>query len=298
MMVDDIKRNLEVSFNQNPSFKAENLSRDNTVEDKIFSYAIKMTSQFTLDLNNFYEKMKTFELRPLSIYANKGLVSYDVKENIGYINKDALINDENNDYNIDNLFTQIMLMVTTSRDNYYGFGSESTLSALNDACTYMIASNLSGASLKNNLEEELDALNLFDDILEGSKMRINFINAYFSNNGSILKEEINKCGISDDILNRINYFNQSKLSNLRLPGEFADIVNDINKASAKLLNNGVLSEEGMDNIISWQFSDDVLDNSTVGLTKSRENLINFVNYYKENQSNMVRQNQQVMSKVA
>ena len=113
-----------------------------------------------------------------------------------------------------------------------------------------------------------------------------------------LKEEINKCGISDDILNRINYFNQSKLSNLRLPGEFADIVNDINKASAKLLNNGVLSEEGMDNIISWQFSDDVLDNSTVGLTKSRENLINFVNYYKENQSNMVRQNQQVMSKVA
>ena len=76
MMVDDIKRNLEVSFNQNPSFKAENLSRDNTVEDKIFSYAIKMTSQFTLDLNNFYEKMKTFELRPLSIYANKGLVSY------------------------------------------------------------------------------------------------------------------------------------------------------------------------------------------------------------------------------
>lgn len=170
MMVDDIKRNLEVSFNQNPNFKAENLGRDNTVEDKIFSYAIKITSQFTIDLNNFYEKMKTFELRPLSIYANKGFVSYDPKENIGYINKYVLTSDDNNDYNVDNLFTQIMLMVTTSRDNYYGFGNESSLSALNDACTYMIASNVSGAAVKNYHEEETVALNLLNTILEGANV--------------------------------------------------------------------------------------------------------------------------------
>lgn len=298
MMVDDIKRNLEVSFNQNPNFKAENLGRDNTVEDKIFSYAIKITSQFTIDLNNFYEKMKTFELKPLSIYANKGVISYDAKENTGYINKKVLTNDDNNDYNIDNLFTQIMLMVTTSRDNYYGFGSESTLSALNDACTCMIASNLSGASVKNNLEEEMITLNLLDNILEGSKMRINFINAYFSSNGALLNQELNRCGISNDVLNRINYLNQAKLSNLSMPGELADIVNDINKTSAKLLNSGVISEEVMNNLISWQLADGVLDYSTVGLNKSRENLMSFVNYYKQNQPNMIQGNPQVMSKLA
>ena len=51
MMVDDIKRNLEVSFNQNPSFKAENLSRDNTVEDKtntVVCIAILVVNKLTI----------------------------------------------------------------------------------------------------------------------------------------------------------------------------------------------------------------------------------------------------------
>lgn len=297
MTVDDIKRNLAVSFNQNPNFKAENLGRDNSVEDKIFSYATKMTSQFIIDLNNFCEKMKTFQLKPLSKYSNKGLISYDVKENIGYINKSVLTSDENNDYNIDNLFTQIMLMVATSRDNYYGFASESALSALNDACTYMIASQLSGSSIKNNTEEEMVVLNLLNIILEGSKMRIHFLNAYISGNGSLLKESLNRCGISDDLLNRVNYLRQAKLSGLSTPEELANIINEINKTSAKLLNSGVISEEVMNDLISWQLIDGVLDNETVGLNKSRENLISYVNYYKENQPNVV-QNQQVMSKMA
>lgn len=297
MTVDDIKRNLAVSFNQNPNFEAENLGRDNSVEDKIFSYAIKMTSQFTIDLNNFYEKMKTFQLKPLSKYANKGEISYDVKENIGFISEKVLISDENNDYNIDNLFTQIMLMVTTSRDNYYGFASDPMLSALNDACTYMIADNLSGSAIKNNTEEETVALNLLNIILEGSKMRINFLNAYFSGNGSLLKESLNRCGISDDLLNRVNYLRQAKLSGLSTPEELANIINEINNVSAKLLNNGVISEEVMNDLISWQLTDGVLDYETVGLNESRENLISYVNYYKENQPNVV-QNQQVMSKMA
>lgn len=129
-------------------------------------------------------------------------------------------------------------------------------------------------------------------------MRINFINAYFSNNGGLLKQEINRCGISDDILNRINYLNQAKLSNLSMPGEFADIINDINKVSAKLLSNGIINEKVMNDLISWQVGNGVLDYSTVGLDKSRENLVRFSNYYKDNQQKILQENQQVMSKVA
>ncbi len=169
-MVEDIKKNLLESFDINPNFDSKNIGRDNSVEDKIFSYAIKMTSQFKVDLKNFYERMKTFKLKPLSVYANKGFVSYDPVENIGYISKYVLTKDDNNEYNVDNLFTQIMLMVTTANNNYYGFGNEELLRSLNDACTYMIASNLSGSATKNYHEEELVSLNLLNILLEGANI--------------------------------------------------------------------------------------------------------------------------------
>ena len=266
--IKDVESKLINSFRDNLIFNENNINKEGTVEYKFLSYVLKLQKYLNVDLSNFYEKLKTLKLEPLSVYSNDGLVSYDALENVGRISPKVLKNDDENKYNIDNIFTQLALMVSTSRDNYYGFGNIRELDALNQACTYMIASNLAGSSEKNYSEEELMFLNMLDTTLAGKKSRIDFVTAYLSNNGGILKDEINNSGITDELLNEMNYLNEAKKNGLNIPDRYASITNKINRNFALLVSNRVISDP---NIISKYKSDllndNVLDYSNFGVTK-------------------------------
>lgn len=285
--IKDVESKLINSFRDNLIFNENNINKEGTVEYKFLSYVLKLQKYLKVDLSNFYEKLKTLKLEPLSVYSNDGLVSYDALENVGRISPKVLKNDDENKYNIDNIFTQLALMVSTSRDNYYGFGNIRELDALNQACTYMIASNLAGSSEKNYSEEELMFLNMLDTTLAGKKSRIDFVTAYLSNNGGILKDEINNSGITDELLNEMNYLNEAKKNGLNIPDRYASITNKINRNFALLVSNRVISDP---NIISKYkadlLNDNVLDYSNFGVTKVSDGMLKAMDYI-NNKSNIV-----------
>ena len=286
--INDVKQRLIESFKTNPIFNENNIGIDNTPEDKIFGFILKFQEIFNFNLDNLYEKLKTLKLEPLSVYSNNGVVSYDAVENTGRLSLIALKNDEENKYNVDNLFSQIILMTATSKDNHYGFGNERLLDSLNKACTYMIASNISGSSEKNYTEEELTFLNLLDTTLTATNSKIDFVTAYLSGNGTLLKAELNRVGITDDILNEINYLQEAKLNGVHIPDRFASIENKINRNFVLLYSNRVIN--GDDPIIkygSYLLNDEVLDFSTVGVDKVRLGMVQALDYVAKKKDNIV-----------
>ena len=73
-----IEENLTRSFDANSMFDSSNIGNDNTVEDKIVLFAMKLSELVDeFDLSNFYKKLETLQLQPLSKYSNKGFVEYD-----------------------------------------------------------------------------------------------------------------------------------------------------------------------------------------------------------------------------
>ena len=277
--INDVKQRLIESFKANPIFNENNIGVDNTPEDKVFGFVLKFQEIFNFNLDNLYEKLKTLKLEPLSVYSNNGVVSYDATENVGKISLTALKSDEENKYNVDNIFSQIMLMTATSKGNYYGFGNERLLDSLNKACTYMIASNISGSSEKNSNEEELTFLNLLDTTLVATNSKIDFVTAYLSGNGTLLKEELNRVGITDDILNEINYLQEAKLNGVHIPDRFASVENKINRNFALLVSNRVIKGvEPINKYKSHLFNDKVLVFSTVGVDKVRVGMIQALDY--------------------
>ena len=301
--IKDVEQRLAACFKTNPMFSENNIGKDNTVEDKIVNFVLKLEEVFDFNLDNFYTKLETLKLEPLSIYSNNGVVSYDAKENTGKISLSILKNNEENKYNVDNIFTQIMLMTSTSKDNYYGFGNVRELDALNKACTYMIASNLAGSSEKSDNEEEITFLNLLDITLTATKSKIEFVTAYFSNNGTLLKEELNKAGVTDEILNEINYLQESKLNGLNIPDKFASIENRINKNFAVLVSNRVISDKDLIRMYTSNlFNNNVLDNSNYGLNKVRTGMMGALEYIEKKDNivdiNAYSNNPNIMQKAA
>lgn len=292
----DIKKiedRLKDSFNANPIFNPDNIGKDNSVEDKIVSYVMKLNEVVNFNMDNFYERMKTLKLEPLSIYANNGLVSYDSASNTGFISANVLKNDEENKYNVDNIFVQLMLMISTARElkmdnemiNSYGFGHVRQLDALNKACTYMVASNLVGSSEKSNNEEELMLLNMLDMTLKDTNSKIDFVDAYFSNNGQLLKSELNTKGINDDILNEINYLNEAKLNGVNIPDRYASISNKINRNYAMCASNRLVRD--VDNYKQYLLNDKVLEFSNIGVEKVSNGMFQALEYVKNKNNNMV-----------
>ena len=65
-----IEERLKESFSANPIFDPNNVGKDNSVEDKIVSYVMKLSETVNINMDSFYERMKSLKLEPLSIYAN------------------------------------------------------------------------------------------------------------------------------------------------------------------------------------------------------------------------------------
>ena len=286
--INDVKQKLIESFKANPIFNENNIGIDNTPEDKVFGFIIKFQEIFNFNLNNFYDKLKTLKIEPLSVYSNNGLVFYDASENVGRISLVALKNDEENKYNIDNLFSQILLMTATSKEEHYGFGNERLLDSLNKACTYMIASNISGSAEVNYTEEGLMVLNILDKMLTGTSSRIDFVTAYLSNNGTILKKELNDFGITDSTLNKINYLQEAIMNKLNVPDIYASIVREIDNCAAKLIYDNRISD---DNIISGYESNllnnNVMQFSRIGVEEERIRMTEFIKRNKARKNNNI-----------
>ena len=298
----DIKRieeDLTRSFNVNEMFDSSNIGKDNTVEDKIVSFSMKLSELIKgVDLSNFYKKLETLRLEPLSRYSDKGFVDYDAINNIGYISTMPLEHDDENNFNVDNLFSQVMLMTATSNGKDYGFGNDNRLSALNRACTYMIASNISGCARSNYNEEELTCLNKITIMLKHkNENNIDFVDAYFSKNGSRLKEELLLIGIDDALLDQINHLSELKMSHVESPERFGEIDNQVNKSYAKLLSTlDRIDEELLSKYMSNAFNDEVLDYSDFGIAHGTEKMYTAINYLKS-KMNKVPDAQKVAQKV-
>lgn len=286
--INEINSKLVGSFRENPIFNENNINKEGTVEYKTSSYVLKLKQDLNFDLSNFYERLKSLKLESLSSYSNSGFVTYEVAENTGKISLTVLKNDEENKYNIDNIFTQLALMISTSCDNYYGFGNVRELDALNKGCSYMIASNIAGSSEKTNNEEVLMLLSKLDIILTGVKARIDFLNAYFSNNGEVLKQELNKIGITDDILNEINYLHEAINNGLSIPDRYASISKKINGVFyVHVLNGAIIDKNLIKKYEALLLNDKVLDNSYVGITEVTNGTINAIRYAVNKRSNIV-----------
>ena len=108
-----IEENLTRSFDANSMFDSSNIGNDNTVEDKIVLFAMKLSELVDeFDLSNFYKKLETLQLQPLSKYSNKGFVEYDAINNVGYISTIPLEKDEENNFNVDNLLKVIKKIIS------------------------------------------------------------------------------------------------------------------------------------------------------------------------------------------
>ena len=297
----DIKRieeELTRSFNANKMFDSSNIGKDNTVEDKIVSFSMRLSELIEgVDLSNFYKKLETLKLEPLSKYSDKGFVDYDAISNTGYISTTPLEHDDENNFNVDNLFSQVMLMTLTSNEKDYGFGNDK-LSALNRACTYMIASNISGCARSNYNEEELTCLNKLNTMLKHkNENNVDFIDAYFSNNGSRLKEELLEIGIDDALLDQINHLSGLKMSHIEAPERFGEIDNQLNKNYAKLLSTlDRIDDKLVSEYMSNAFNDEVLDYSDFGIAHGTEKMYTALNYLKS-KINKVSDSQKVAQKI-
>lgn len=292
-----IEENLTRSFDANSMFDSSNIGNDNTVEDKIVLFAMKLSELVDeFDLSNFYKKLETLQLQPLSKYSNKGFVEYDAINNVGYISTIPLEKDEENNFNVDNLFGQIMLMTAFSNDKYFGFGNEDKLSALNRAFTYMISSNIFGCARSNYCEEESTLLNKMSVMLKfNPQARVDFIDAYFNNNGTILKQELNELGIDDSIFDQINHLSELKMSHVEVPERFGEIDNQVNKAFAKLLSTlRSIDKSKVASYMSNAFNDGVLDYSDFGVERVTDKMNTAIDFLTSKANNI--ENQKVVQK--
>ena len=124
-----------------------------------------------MDYNN---KIKSVKIGKISKLERKGNYFYDIFKN--EIQFSANIK---GDYDIDNLFMQALLQMTTSTDTFTGFNSDERLHALNLAYTEILATYLVGNEGDSDLEEEMLVTNLLSHIVGKDTM----FNSYFTNNG-------------------------------------------------------------------------------------------------------------------
>ena len=286
--INDVERRLSEAFRVNPMLDETKIKEENTFEYNVESFILKITTGpykgifNSINLDNFYKRLETFKLENLSRYANDGIVTYDTTENVGKINTYQIANDESQALNINNIFTQLLLMIATSKDNYYGFANVENLKALNDACTYMLASNLTSGAENNVYEEEYNALQKLDLTLKANGGSIDFISAYVANNGDMLKAQLLQSGITDDILTQINYINQAKKSSMSIVGLYPVVDNEINKNFAKIVYTKSVGKDIVSEYEANMLTDGIINNSTVGMTEVTVNMQNALNYLKNN----------------
>lgn len=159
---------IKVSLKNNP-----NLNDD--IRRKIFDLIIVIHKKLpNVSLVRLNEKLKNVKIGKIGKFERKGKYFYNIFKN--EILFSAKIE---GDYDIDNLFMQALLQMTTSTNTFTGFNSDERLRALNLAYTEILATYLVGNEGDSDLEEEKLITNLLSHIVGKDTM----FNSYFTNNG-------------------------------------------------------------------------------------------------------------------
>lgn len=156
---------------------------DSSIKAKLFEMIVIFHNKFPdINLDRFNELVKTVKLGRIGKYESRGPSIYDVLENEILFSPDRL----KLDYDLDNLFMRNVLSMITSTGTYSGFNSDSDLLALNSAYEEILANYLVGNGEISDQEEEMVITNLIG-VLVGEDT---LFNAYFTNNGDLIKKEI------------------------------------------------------------------------------------------------------------
>ena len=302
--LNEIESKLKEVFQKNSLFDEDKLKEENTFEYNVESFVLKVTTGPYAEIfkanpnlvDNLCSRLETFELENLSRYSNNGYVTYEPAENVGKINTYAIANDDSQSLNINNIFSQLLFMIATSNEKDYGFGNVEELKSLNDACSYMLATSISSSSESTLFEEEYNCLQKLDLTLKASGSDTDFMTAYIKNDGEKLKSELFKAGISNDLLQQLNYISQAKKSNINIIGMYPKIDNEINKNFARIVSSKKVDKDIVSSYEANMLKDGVLDLSTVGMTEITDNMTQALDYLKHQQIDEVSKNQ-VMQRV-
>ena len=139
-----------------------------------------------INLDNFYQKLKTLQIKRISKLICKDISKYDIKENTIYFNIDMV----NKDYDMKHVLMYELLNVISSNENKVGFG-DATYESLNAGFTEIIANLLVGNEKTAIYKEESVYANIISimigvDVLE---------EAYFKNNSNLIDEALLRIGV-------------------------------------------------------------------------------------------------------
>ena len=247
-ILDSIKNSIE-----------SNNNLDNMTKSKLFELIIIFHNKFPdIKLDKFNELSKTVKLGRIGKYEAIGTSFYDVKTNEMLISPNRV---ENIDYNLDNIFMRMVLSMITSTGEYYGFNSSPDLRVLNNAYEEILANYIVGSSEVSDQEEEMVITNILANIINKDKI----FEAYFSNNGNILINELKKIGDDQDIIDLIknlNHFSEAKQTGSIHNNEYASILSKENILVQKAEANKMINPDTLTDIYA------LYPNSNVGYNDS------------------------------
>lgn len=209
-----------------------NSSLDKMTKDKLFELILIFNKKIPeVNLERFNRLVKTVKLGRISKYENLGTSIYDVKNNEILFSPDKL----QLDYDLDNLFMRSVLGMITSTGVYSGFASDPDLNALNSAYEEILANYLVGNGEISDQEEEMIITNIIGNIIGNDTL----YKAYFTNNGQVILDILNKIENNSKVLELLERMHQAKLNGVLNSGEFANCLNVSLDTAVKAIQKGI-----------------------------------------------------------
>lgn len=166
----------------------ESLSQNNYLSQEVKGNIIELVNIFksrfpSINLDSFYEKLKTLQIKKISKFLSSNISKYDISENIIYFN----LNELKKDYDMKYVLMYELLNVISAN----GFNDHDSYLALNAGFTEILANLLVGNESTPIYKEEAAYANIISimvgvDVLE---------DAYFKNDSGILTEALNRIGV-------------------------------------------------------------------------------------------------------
>lgn len=156
----------------------------------------------SIPLDNLSERLKELKIIGGSKYLYDEAIKYSPQENTIFINKELLQKEElDSEYSM----MKALISVMTAKDNYYGFGGNEKLNALNVGFNEILANNVIGNDGLSAFYDEQILVN----IIGSSVGADTFFDAFFTNNPDLLmKQLLLRSGDFkkiDSVLNQINH---------------------------------------------------------------------------------------------
>ena len=162
-----------------------NNNLDKSIKTKLFELIVIFHDRFPdINLDRFNELVKTVKVGRIGKYEAHGVFRYDTRNNELLFSPKKL----ELDYDLDNLFMRGILGMITSTGEYSGFNSTEDLRTLNSAYEEILANYLVGNGELADQEEEMVITNILGEIIGQDTL----YNAYFTNNGNMIMDILNK----------------------------------------------------------------------------------------------------------